>query len=56
MEAEKNQLTFSDSLDWYVGEFLIGKRRERTVAEYQKDLEKIFAEIPVKHVADFSLA
>jgi site-specific recombinase XerD len=55
-EANSSQLTVKDALDWYVGEFLVGKKRDRTIDEYRKDLEKIFAEIPIKRVEELSLA
>jgi integrase/recombinase XerD len=55
-EANSEPLTVKDALDWYVREFLVGKKRDRTIAEYQKDLEKIFTEIPIKHVTDLALS
>jgi site-specific recombinase XerD len=50
------QLGVQEALDWYISEFLVGKKRDRTIAEYQKDLEKIFAAIPIKRVSDLSLS
>ncbi len=55
-EANSSPLTVKDALDWYVREFLVGKKRDRTIAEYQKDLEKIFLAIPIKYVTDLSLS
>ncbi len=55
-EANSSLLTVKDALDWYVREFLVGKKRDRTIEEYRKDLEKIFAEIPIKHVTDLALS
>jgi integrase/recombinase XerC len=45
-----------EALNWYASEFLVGKKRDRTIAEYQKDLEKIFAAIPIKRVTELSLS
>jgi hypothetical protein len=55
-EAERDQLTVQEALDWYVGEYLVGKRRDRTIEEYRRDLEEIFAAIPIKYVTDLSLS
>jgi integrase/recombinase XerD len=56
VEAENQKLTVKEALDWYSGEFLVGKKRDRTIEEYRKDLEKIFAAIPIKYVTDLSLS
>ncbi len=54
-EAKSEPIIVQEALNWYLREYLIGKRRERTIEEYRQDLEKLFAEIPVRRVVDLSL-
>ncbi len=55
-EAKSEPITVQEAINWYLGEYLIGKRQDRTIQEYRKDLEKIFAAIPIKFVTDLSLS
>jgi site-specific recombinase XerC len=54
-EAENDPLTIEDALDWYVREFLVGKKQGRTIEEYRKGLENLFVELPIKNLNDLTL-
>ena len=56
MENQNEPIAIDAAIAWYTGEFLVGKKRDRTITEYQNDLRHIFSEIPVKRVVDLSLA
>lgn len=56
MEPSPEPITLDAALTWYRTEFLVGKKRDRTISEYQDDLRHIFAAIPIKRVVDLSLS
>lgn len=56
MFEAKEEISIEDGVRWYTEEYLVGKKRERTIEEYRKDLEMIFSEIPIKRVVELSLS
>ncbi len=56
MEDKNGQIAVEEALRWYTEEYLVGKKRQRTIEEYQNDLRYLFSEIPVKRVVDLSLS
>lgn len=54
-EAKNDPLTIKDALDWYIREFLVGKKRDRTIAEYEKDLTNLFVELPIQTIDELTL-
>jgi site-specific recombinase XerD len=56
MEPPSEPIPLRAALDWYCGEFLVGKKCDRTIEEYRRDLDQIFSAIPIQRVADLSLA
>ena len=56
MEPSNEPITVNAALTWYVSEFLVGKKRDRTIEEYHNDLRHVFSAISIKRVVDLSLS
>lgn len=53
----REPITVEKAVEWYLNEYLVGKKRPRTIEEYQKDLRLVFSAMPaVKRVVDLQLS
>ena len=56
MDGANEPISLEAALDWYFSDYLVGKKRDRTIEEYRSDLQQIFSAIPIKRVVDLPLA